>query len=152
MEKNTKRKVVMFPSKPIEAMAQRLIDEKGYKNMQEVALEGIRKLHDASFPAYTQKLTAVKESKTPEQRAEDELTHKRLLQEKKREEAESICTQLNGTIQGNACHFKTYSKMYGKTIHEGAQAVPLEILTSDYIEKQYVNTTPKEVKEQFKSK
>lgn len=143
-----KKRVVCYLAKPLEDMAQKLIDEKGYNNTQAVLFEGLRKLYDATFPAYTQRQPSERIKRSPEERAQDEIDHKKALEAQKRENALNICTLLNGTVNGNSCQFKTYSKMYGKKIHEGSLSVPLDTLTEDYLDKQYTNTSPKEVAEQ----
>tara|TARA_R110000868_G_scaffold346759_1_gene607912 strand:+ start:824 stop:1285 length:462 start_codon:yes stop_codon:yes gene_type:complete len=144
-----KKRVVCYLAKPLEEMAQKLIDEKGYNNTQAVLFEGLRKLYDATFPAYTLKQPSqARAQRTPEERAQEEIMKKKAVEEQKKEDALSICDALGGNVIGNSCHFKTYSKMYGKKIHEGAQAVPLDQLHENLLDQQYINTSKAEVAEQ----
>jgi hypothetical protein len=44
-----KKRVVCYLAKPLEVMAQKLIEEKGYKNIQEILLEGLRKIYQKTY-------------------------------------------------------------------------------------------------------
>lgn len=139
-----KKRVVTFLTKPIEEMSQKLIEEKGYINHQDVILHAIRSLYAENFPAYTQKQASQRLNRTPQERAEDEVNHKKAKAEIERAEKLAICEVLGGKVVGNSCEYRIFSKKYGTKVHEGALTVHLDALTEDHIEKQFENTTREE--------
>lgn len=143
-----KKRVVTFLTKPLEEMSLKLIEEKGYINHQDVILHAIRSLYSESFPAYTQKQPSQRLNRTPQERAEDEVNHKKAKAEIERNEKLGICEVLGGTVVGNSCEYRVFTKKYGTKIHEGVVTVALDTLAEDHIEKQFDNTTPEECKAQ----
>jgi hypothetical protein len=142
------KKILLTLNDPNERMLNDLIEKTGAINLQDAMRRCITAYHQTLFPAYTQKITTPRAQRTPEERAQEEIEKKKAIEENKKESALMVCDALGGTIIGSSCHFKTYSKMYGNKIHEGAQAVPLDILTDDYLDRQYINTSKEEVQAQ----
>lgn len=144
-----KKRVVTYFTAPIEEMSQKLIEEKGYINHQDVILHAVRLLYADTYKAsYLQKIPSARLSRTPEQRAQDDIDAKQSLADKKKEASYAMCHALGGEIKGGACHYRTFTKAYGTKVHAGASSISLETISDETIQNQFINTTREEAQAQ----
>lgn len=125
----TNKRLSMTLNPTLAIMIEDLRKVRGDSNNTETIKEAIRFYHSKKFPVYASANT----KPDNEQVIRSKVVLGAVKQDVKTKEAESICAQLGGVVNGNTCSYFKYDER-----DRYSQEVPLSLLSADLVQSQYV--------------